>query len=237
MKNKKASHVGVILSFVIFITFLVFIFSIFGSPIKLPSNKDPLIDYIEVELTNKFSSNLTILTISPDPSVGKNCIQISNTGLGFQDLNSLVKDKDDKIVRSNPNKGSLLYIDWSRDENFFKIFYSEETLDNLEYNGDITDCYTLMSTNINALRENKYFNVNKISDFLSQYDSNYSGIKDELNVPQNNEFSLSFTDAEGNILETEQRDMVTNVYSREIPIQYFNKSANINSGFINIKVW
>jgi hypothetical protein len=54
----------------------------------------------------------------------------------------------------------------------------------------------------------------------------------------NNDFSLSFVDSEKNVInETEQRDITTNIYSREIPVQYFDELANINSGFINIKVW
>jgi hypothetical protein len=238
MKNKKGSHVGVILSFVIFVTFLVFLFSIFGSPIKLPSNKDALIDHIEIEFKNKFSSNLIILTISPNMSeVDNSCIEINNSYLELEEVNSLVKDKGNIIIGSNPNQGPNLYIDWSNNQEFFKIFYSEEDLDNLEFSeGD--DCYELVSADIKTFRENKYFNINKTNEFFSQYESNYSKLKSDFNFPMNNDFSLSFVDSEKNIInETEQRDIITDIYSREIPVQYFNESANINSGFINIKVW
>lgn len=236
MKNKKASHVGVVLSFVIFVTFLVFLFSILGSPIKLPSNKDASLDYLEIRLADKFSSNLTILTISPINSGNKNCIEINNLLYGFQNLNSLVKNKSDNIIGSTPNKGSSLYINWLAREEFFKIFYSEDILKNLEFSQDAS-CHLLLSSEINSLRENKYFNVAKINDFFSTYESDYDSLKTEFNLPQNTEFGLSFTDAEGITTTTGEVDSSINIYSREVPIQYFNETASINSGFINIKVW
>lgn len=236
LKNKRGSHVGVILSFVIFVTFLVFLFSIFGSPIKIPTNKDTLINYIEVEILNRFSSKLTILTISPDSSVAKDCIEIANEGLGFENLNSLVKDKDERLIASAPNKGTILKIDWTGAEEFFKIYYSEEPLSNLEKSfGE--DCYQLLSSDISSVRDTVYVNVNKISNFIFEYESNYSRLKEELNIPVNTEFSLSFTDAEGRVNQTEQKDITADIFSREIPVQYFNESADINSGFINIRVW
>jgi hypothetical protein len=237
MKNKKGSHVGVVLSFVIFVTFLVFLFSIFGSPIKLPSNKDALIDHIEIEFTNKFSSNLTILTISPAP--GETCLKIENDQLFLPILNAIVKNKDWDIVNSKSNQNNKnLIFEKTSDEDFFRIYYSEEDFDDFS-EGVPGNCQEILNEGeINFFRENQYFNINKIDEFFSQYESNYSKLKSDFNFPMNNDFSLSFVDSEKNVInETEQRDITTNIYSREIPVQYFDELANINSGFINIKVW
>ncbi|MEN7982290.1 MAG: hypothetical protein ABFQ65_02495 [Nanoarchaeota archaeon] len=235
--NKKASHVGVVLSFVIFVTFLVFLFSIFGSPIKFSKTKEPLLDYLEVELNNRLISNLTILTITPDMSnSNKKCIKIVYEDLELEvlsNLNSLVKDKNSNLIGSTPN----LYINWEdNNENFFKIFYSEETL--IDFGSSRTiGCYSLVEGDISSFRKNYYFNENKINNFILDYASNYTELKQNLGLLINNEFSLSFTDAEGNINQTEQKDIITDIYSRKIPVQYFDEFAEINSGFINLKVW
>lgn len=235
MKNKKASHVGVILSFVIFVTFLIFLFSILGSPIKLPSNKEPLIDYLKVELTQKFSSNLTIVTIALGSPAGKDCVEIPNTIYNFSNLYLVVKNKSDNIVASKHQVG-VATIDWSGGESFYKIFYSEDALD-VPGSFSCSDPYTLQLGNISSVRKSEYFNTDKIDDFFSNYTSDYDALKAELNVPQNTEFGLSFTNATEDTISTEEIDAAIDIFSREIPIQYFDKSANVNSGFINIKVW
>ena len=50
-------------------------------------------------------------------------------------------------------------------------------------------------------------------------------------------FSISFTDEEGNLTQVCQKEISIDVYSRDIPVQFFDKLAKINSGFINIRVW
>ena len=232
VQNKKASHVGVILSFVIFVTLLVFLFSIFGSPIKFSQSKDPLLDYLEIELESRLTTNLTIITISP-PAEEKECIQINNAGLGLSGLKTIVKDKDNNIILSKIS-GDYLYIKWTAQE-FFKIYYAKE-LTNI--NSDVgTDCYVLVGGDINSYREDYFYSEDKVDEFISSYESNYSQLKSELGIPINNEFSLSFIDSKGNITQTEQKDVSVEIYSRDLPIQYFDEMANINSGFINIKVW
>lgn len=232
IQNKKASHVGVILSFVIFITFLVFLFSILGSPIKFSQSKEPLLDYLEIELESSLTTNLTIITISPTID-GKECIQINNAGLGLSELNTIVKDKDNNIIHSKIS-GDYLYIKWDEQE-FFKIYYAKELS---KINSDVgADCYVLIGGDINSYREDYFYNIDKINEFISSYESNYSQLKSELGIQVNNEFSLSFIDSQGNVTQTSQKDVSVEIYSRDLPVQYFDETANINSGFINIKVW
>jgi hypothetical protein len=229
--NKKASHVGVILSFVIFVTFLVFLFSIFGSPIKFSKSKEPLLDYLETELENRLISNLTVVTISPSVPVDKNCIEINNRGLKLPDFNAIVKDKDNNIVNS---KVSGDYLSFNKNEdNFFKIYYAQEL--SLVQEDVPTDCYPI--TKINSYREDYYLNEDKILKLISDYNSNYTKLKQELGLPINNEFSIGFTDEEGNLTQAGQKEISTDIYSRDIPVQFFDESAKINSGFINIRVW
>ena len=236
MKNKKASHVGIILSFVIFVTFLVFLFSILGSPLKLPSNKEPLIDYLNVEMFKRFSANLTILTITPGNTGASDCIRINNNDLEFQDLYAVVKDKNGVSVSSKPDKGPTLDIDLSGEKDFFRIYYSEEILTS-SGNPTCNSPYILVTEDISSIRESQYFYKKKITDFIDTYDSEYDNYKILLNLPLDNEFGLSFNDSNGDTITKGDTDSAVDIFSREIPIQYFDESANINSGFINIRVW
>jgi len=235
MKNKKASHVGFVLSFVIFVTFLVFLFSILGSPIKFSRNNSPLLDYLEIEFENRFISNLTKLTITSPINHNKNCIKIDNQDLELTDLNAVVKDVNNIIIHSKILSQDLLF-DWAEENDYFKIYYSEDL--NLGEDDVGDDCYNLQNSNIKSIKEDYYFSKKKIESFFEDYEEDYENLKVELNLPISNEFGLSFTDSNKAVIkETGDKEVTTDVYAREIPIQYFTQTAEINSGFINIKVW
>ncbi|MFC1666209.1 hypothetical protein ACFLZF_00665 [Nanoarchaeota archaeon] len=237
MKNKKASHVGFILSFVIFVTFLIFLFSIFGSPFKFSRDQTPLVDYLETELNSKFTSNLTIITISPPLEDHEACIKIDINNLlldYLKETNTIIKDKNNNILDSKIS-GKNLFFTWPENENFFKIYYSEEI--NTENKNTEEPCYSAQNQDIKFITENKYFSTKKIYNLFEEYNSNYETLKEELNFPSNNNFALSFIDANEEETQTDYKETTTDIYAREIPIQYINESANINSGFINIKVW
>ena len=59
--NKEGSHVGVMLSFVIFITFIIFLFVIFESRINIHQNKESILEHLEKALLERFENNLTII--------------------------------------------------------------------------------------------------------------------------------------------------------------------------------
>jgi len=59
--NARGSHVGVMLSFVIFITFIVFLLVVFSSRINLFQDKESFLEPLEEELIARFNSDLAII--------------------------------------------------------------------------------------------------------------------------------------------------------------------------------
>ena len=57
--NKKGSHVGFMLSFVIFITFIVFLFIVFNPRINFRQSKELVLENLEMELLDMINSSLT----------------------------------------------------------------------------------------------------------------------------------------------------------------------------------
>lgn len=55
--NKKASHAGIMISFAIFVTFIIFLIIILDPAAKKPESKDKLVDFIELKLIENISSN------------------------------------------------------------------------------------------------------------------------------------------------------------------------------------
>lgn len=54
--NKKGSHVGMMLSFVIFITFIVFLYSILQPLLTMRQNKEFALESLKIELVNEIGA-------------------------------------------------------------------------------------------------------------------------------------------------------------------------------------
>ena len=72
---------------------------------------------------------------------------------------------------------------------------------------------------------------------INEYETNYSELKSELKIPLGSEFGFSLIYNNGTRIGTEEKELSISIYAREIPVQYVDREANINSGFLNIQVW
>jgi hypothetical protein len=89
---------------------------------------------------------------------------------------------------------------------------------------------------IGEVYEKKYVFENKLLQLISEY-SNYTKIKEELKVPEGSDFGISFSDSNGSIMRTTEKDVTVNIYSDEKQIEYVDSNGNIKSGKLMIKIW
>src|SRR3989344_3590574 len=136
-KKRGGTHVGVMLSFVIFVTFLIFLYSTIQPLIKTKKEKQSLLDFLKVELIKKFSADLTTVTISVDDSVSysteTDCLEVLDNSVGVgPGLSSIVNDDRGNIVSSNRQNDKLI-IEWGdHAKTFFKIYYSGQLFEKRE---------------------------------------------------------------------------------------------------------
>lgn len=226
---------GVVLSFVIFVTFLIFLYSVIGPNINI-SDKDSFLDYLRIELLGRFSTNLTRVTVSTESTAS--CIKLN----GFNELagvgsNLIVKDSNDDIVDSGIYLDQDLIIE--ENEDFFRV-YSSETFDELEEKTiSCTELEYETGYSITLIRKEQYVFKKRVEEFVNEYgtEEGYENLKTELKIPRGTEFGLSFTESNGSVIETIEREISGDVFAREIPIQYVDDEANILLGVMNIKVW
>jgi len=68
--------------------------------------------------------------------------------------------------------------------------------------------------------------------------NNYEAVKKRLEIPSGDEFGFIFEDGNREIIaKTEEKEITTNIFVEEIPIQYIDNQANKKPGFLRIKVW
>ena len=233
-KNCRGSHVGMILSFVVFISCLIFIYTILEPVVNTQKSKQNLITNLEIELTEKFSNNLITAIIANDsnPDI-YDCIRINNTELNTSGLNAIAKNNLGEIKNSSIN-GSYLFLDWSDNETYFKIYYSEEEFE--EYNLTRA-CNPTNNYYQGLITWKKQVFVSRVRETAREYEINYDSLKSELKVPLDSDFSFRFTLSNGTEIKTKEINISKDVYVQEFPIQYLDERADIKFGSLTIRAW
>ena len=249
MAGKRGSHIDIVISFVIFVVFLGFLYSII-SPAKVQENKEAILNQLEKEIKDKLSADLTSSSINIPGDYTWDCFQVEHPITFEEGLNVIVKNETNDVVKfaSEESAGAIkkyLKIDGRPDMKSFKIYYSEE-----EFNGlglDEENCFenagqfVLETTDypikqVGLIRTEKYIFETKVRKAFENKES-YDEVKESLDVPYGSEFSFNFTFNDGTSVAGENKKVSTNVYAREVPVQYINEEANITLGYLNIKVW
>ncbi len=232
-KNKKGSHIGIILSIVMFIGFLIFLYAIMGPAIKPQKDKQALLDSLGINLLEQVSANLTTVSIflgSYTPAA--NCIEITHPTDVAGD-NFITKNADGALVNSN-DLGASFHLEWSVGEDFYKVYYSTEQF---ESTGFTPGTCENPGEVIKSIKTNEKIFETKIIALISIYGSDYEDVKERLRVPERNDFSFNFTYNNGTNIGTVKQIPLVSIYTEEVPVQYVDREANLEPGAITIKVW
>ena len=232
--NKGATHVGVILSLVIFVGFLIFLYTVVTPGVQTQKNKQLATDYLKIKLQEEFSANLTAVTITATYSSGADqCLQVDNLALGLENLNIVVKDNVGNIIDSE-KQGNYLKIALDNADEFFKIYYSEEEFIAQQAPVCLTD---ITVYNVNSLKTSERIFETKIIDFFSRYEIDYEDLKESLDIPFETGFSFNFTYDNGTVVGPEITERYQELYVEDFSVEYVNREANISAGTLTIMTW
>ncbi len=233
--DKGGSHVGLILSFVVFVTFLFFILNVLNPAVKQRGDKQLELDLLKLNLFEKLNSNLSVTSIKVknETAYAASCFIIDNP------FNNSVKVKDEENVLvsgfSFDSDKKIQIAPFGK--KFFKIFSSPNFVD--AQTSPDSNCEVLSSDNytLGATRTDRYIFEDGLLNLLAEYDENYTLLKKELGVSENNEFGILFVNSTGEEIQRGFQQVSGNVYIDEIPVQYYNLDAEIQAGSIKIRVW
>lgn len=228
--DKRGSHVGVVISFVIFVTFLVFLYSIISPALRLGQNKEALSKHLELELIEKTSAELTTASVSLG-SGSQTCVRLNNliSALGIGS-NVIVKNDEGETIPSYVSSGNL-DIDRGTSGTFFKIYYSPEFGELSSGSG----CSEI-SYNLGITKTEEYVFESKVINLINYY-PNYETLKNELKIPEGTEFGFGIVRDNSTETETNLEEISTNVYIKQIPINYVSENGDILSGYLKTKIW
>ncbi|MEK6842263.1 MAG: hypothetical protein AABX84_00450, partial [Nanoarchaeota archaeon] len=134
-----------------------------------------------------------------------------------------------------------LDIKYSTNDAIFKIYYSNEFLSVISSLSGCKEIDTDTFVDIGHIVEeqSQVFQSNIIA-LKTKYELDCGEtIKTELGIPEGNEFTFSFELADGTIIEPKVCGGIPNinVYVTTFPLQYLDSNANLQIGFLTIKVW
>ncbi len=245
-RSRSGSHVGMILSFVIFITFIVFLYVVVQPAVKTGENKKTTLDYIESKIVENVSANFTSISIkiaNKQSLKNQNCIKLQQFFV-YSGISAyiVVKNETENVQNAYYDPATDfddVRINRNNEDNlFFKIYYSLE-FDKVPTTA-INPCtlvYYNKEYNISSMTTGKYVFNTSMSELINYYKMNYEDLKEQLNVPAGSEFGFGFVQSDGTKVEVGNATGSINVFAEEVPVQYIDAKANILSGFINVKVW
>ena len=230
--NKRGSHVGFMLSFVIFITFLIFMYIIINPAIKTKSNKELSLDHLEKEIKKKVSDNLITVAITGNASDNRiKCLTINNSNLNLNRLNYTVNYLGDLIpVNLSGDELRLAWYDHTR--NLFKINYANESFKIQE--ASVINC---SKAKVEYVKKDDYVFETKIIKLIQDYSIDYDSLKANLDIAPSDEFSFSFTYNNQTTIGTGQKNVSISGSGRKFSVHYINQLANINQGVMTINIW
>lgn len=239
-KNKSGSHVGVVVSFVIFITFLFFLYSILEPVTSRERDKHYLLDYLKLNLVEKSTIDYTSVMITVKAITTKECINTNNVG-----EEQIPAEYRDRLIITNSSGNVLEYIKSGQGfkiktgKNFIgvlKAYYSEQ-IENPPTT--LTGCDP-GSTEVGVIKTYQDIFESKLEELNESYYLDYEGMKAELGIPKGTEFSFYLLDGERNIIFSAEKSTPSetiSVYIEEVPIQYMDSQRGLSFGFLRIKVW
>lgn len=240
IKNKRGSHVGVVVSFAIFVTFLFFVYAILEPTMTTERDKQYILAYLKLNLIENVSSDVTTMTVYIEEPVDKDCVKINSVVGEIPEHDELLfKNQDDETLIYEISGGGFRIEVGSGFNGFLRIYHTEGLYSSLgtpECTGN-TPINQIEPTFIKSYSE---IFESKIGDLNESYYEDYEGLKVELGVSEGTEFSFYLWDSERNEIfkaENQAPPTTKSVYVEEIPVQYVDEQGNIKFGFLVIKVW
>ncbi len=232
MKQKRGSHVGVVLSFVVFVTFLIFIFTTLQPLTKTTQKREILLDYLKEKLTDEISSDLIKITIS-GAGTGEQILRVNAPqGECFNGYSIVGKTQNGKSLMGKIFECNA-YVKAPLNPNLIYVFLSKENISI----GEPASISDFEEVKISLYQKKKYIFKSKALEFIERYNKEYFILRDELEIPKGSEFGFAFEDSQGKVFKTNEQDVQTDVFVDQIPTEYVNKSGDIMGGFVSFKVW
>ncbi|MFH1501299.1 MAG: hypothetical protein ABIE22_05145 [archaeon] len=228
MKNKRGmSHIEMISSFLIFVGFLIFLFTFLNPLREAPVNTN-LLDLVERGILTEINVEVGELSFRINQSYAT-CFEFS-----YDDIRGKVIAKNengDKVDAES--SGSTIRVGGSGE--FFRVYMHPDFTESSLAGCSVFEDYV----NIGLSKSYRIAYYNNLVELKNDYENDYNSLKNSLNLPAKNDFAFSVRDGDENEMLSSGRTVPKgiNVLARDIPVQTLYSDGNLTYLRLNIKVW
>ncbi|MDD5149131.1 MAG: hypothetical protein PHC28_01440 [Flavobacterium sp.] len=228
MKSKKSlSHVEMMISFSLFVIFLILLFAIFN-PLETSSSNEVSLSIIEKWINENAEIDVKTSTLIIQTASVGDCFSVDKISeekvVAFKDEKKIISENSDKTFLENKGAGvySLYFSDYFSSGNFDEDCVA---LSDGEYSFGVT-------------KDEKFLLVSKVEKLEENYYSDYESLKKEIGISGNDfEFILQEINGKKIINATMNEPSGVNIYSENINVEVIDENANIKNLILNLKIW
>ena len=248
--EKKGTHVGFVISMIIFISFVVFVFIVFEPFVRHDREKPISLNHLRNGIIEESSSDVVTLNLKSPVTSG--CFAIRDLGnlLSFPDgraidfCNLTIKDGSGEILNyssSDCSGAGELKIE-VKDSGFLKFYYPEnhENLEGSFVSNVNSDCRR-MNYNLGQVKSGKRTFFSLMKKLAKEYNASYQDSRERFGVPYRMDFRFYFTDGDGNSLfplpDFPVPSGSSDVLASRLPVIYVDETADLKSGFLKVEIW
>ena len=204
IRSRKGSQISFIISFLLFISFLIFFISILNPFEKIETGKSSLLKHLENEIIKNVTGDVEVISVKEKVGNGILCGDFVDNNFKAKTKNGIIK------------------------------FYISNEFSNSDSCQDYSNEYEL-----GLIRTQKYVFQSKILKLNKSYEDDYEYLKKYFGIPETNDFEVSLLNINKssiikiNSKETPQTEVLADI----IPVTYFNKTSEIENGYLKVVLW
>lgn len=234
MNKKGLSHIEFVVSFVIFIGFIVFAF-VFFNPLQSQRTLKSTMDYAWIEVSQEGREDIETYSISIVSPITPLELKVRIDGVPLN-YNASVEDIDGTPIPTHRDSAGIVYFTrQTNNDKFFRIKYSESLTDSgpiLPGASDLSSHYAISSSEVEEIYSEKLF-----FDLNQSYYSDYSGLKQRLNLPNRMEFGFVVTLSDKQINAVNQIPEGIEILSKNDRIEIVRNSGEREYADLRVLVW
>lgn len=227
--KRGISHIEIMISFVIFLGFLIFLLT-FLNPFhsKLPNS---LIGWVESEMVEEMEETSYSISITLIKDIESNCFRLEDIP-HFKECEVVVRDESNSILKAE-NYGGVLTIEKSGE------FYMAYCSDILSENRGLSGCVSLFLEDyeLGVLNEKKVLSREKIQKLVDDYYKNYELTKDRFNIPSTMDYAFILTESSNRYEAVKEQKKTSDQIAKTIKVEVLNEDATVEQGSLTIMIW
>ena len=225
--NKKGSHISFVLSFVIFVVALIFMYILVSTSLPKEDTKKNSLSFLKENVVKNLTSEIWVIRAYDDLSSAGECVKITKPE-SIEGGLTIALDQYGSI--GSVVSGDDIFVEGEK--GFIKVYYS-----NLIQNQNIleTDCSVDLTPD--SVKKEKKISESQILNLMSRFSNNYTSLKETLEVSSSMDFDLYFKYGNGSTIGEIVEDPRVEIYSEELKIYYLSSTASEEEGILRVRIW